>query len=72
MDEEERWCGSSASAVQYSQQKDREQVNDRVKERWEGAWAVKASEQGAMARMRMSMRPHGTGFLCSVGDAQQC
>jgi hypothetical protein len=43
-----------------------------VKERWEGARAVKASEQGAMACMRMSVRPRDSGFLCSVDHAQQC
>jgi hypothetical protein len=72
MDEVEWRRRSSASAVQHSRWKDGEQANERVKERWEGAWAVKASEHGAVARMRTSARPRGSGFQRSVGHAQQC
>ena len=31
------------------------------------ARAFKASEHGAVARMRASARPRGSGLLCSVG-----
>jgi hypothetical protein len=43
-----------------------------VKERWEGARAIKASGHGTVAHMQTSTRPHGNGFQRSVSHAQQC
>ena len=58
-----RTCASARSGAEQGDN-EREEENGESRGR---ARAFKASEHGAVARMRASVRPRGSGLLCSVG-----